>query len=187
MHLAEIIKIKASEKIELAIRRHWITFMPTIGLFTLLALVPIAVYYIFGQTAPDLISAEYPRAFIVLMFSVYELTIMLVFYSSFLMYYLDMIIITSDRVVQIQQKTLFSRSVSELDIYKIQDTTSEITGIVATILGYGKLTIETAGEQENFIFDACPHVNDVRRTMMQLAKENPKFRTAEGGARVQQP
>lgn len=180
MHLDELIKVKPYEKIIYVIRRHWITFLPTAFLFAILAVVPLAVYFILNQTAPDIISEEYPRAFMVLVFSVYELSIALFFYSSFLMYYLDMMIVTNDRMVQIQQKTLFSRSVSELDLYKIQDATSDVTGVLATVLGYGKLTIETAGEQENFIFDATPHVNDVRRSLMQLAEDDRKFHIGTG-------
>lgn len=184
MHLDELIKVKPYEKIVYIIRRHWITFIPTVGLFMVLALVPLAVYFIMNQTAPDIITQEYPRAFMVLVFSVYELSIALFFYSSFLMYYLDMMIVTNDRMVQIQQKTLFSRSVSELDLYKIQDATSDTTGILATVLGYGKLTIETAGEQENFTFESVPHVNDIRRHLMELAAEDRKYATTGNATRT---
>jgi Bacterial PH domain len=175
MHLDELLKIKPYEKIEYVIRRHWITFLPAVGLFLILALIPIAIYFLFNQAAPELIAQNTYHTLIVLLFSVFELSVMLFFYSNFLMYYLDMMIITNDRLIQIQQKTLFSRSVSELDLFKVQDTSSEIKGVVATILGYGRLGIETAGERENFNFDAVPRVNEIRRHLMELSEKDREY------------
>lgn len=180
MHLDELIKVKPYEKIVYVIRRQWITYIPTIAMFSIVALIPVAIYFVFNQSAPIVFVDPYFRAMMILLLSVFELSVALFFYSSFLMYYLDMMIITNDRLVQIQQKTLFSRSVSELDLYKIQDTTSDVTGVIATVLGYGRLTIETAGEQENFKFEAVAHVNDVRRDLMQLAEEDRKYHLKAG-------
>lgn len=175
MHLNEIIKQKPYEKIIYVIRRHWVTYIPTIFLFFILALVPIAVGYILNQTSASLLTEPYSRAFFMLVFSVYELSIALFFFASFIMYYLDMLIITNDRLVQIQQRNLFSRSISELDLFKIQDSTSEVHGAVATIFSYGKLSIQTAGEQKNFMFEAVPNVHTIRRELMHLAEEDRKF------------
>ncbi len=176
MHLLdELIKIKPYEKIIYVIRRHWITFIPTVLLFTVLSIIPLVIYFLINQTSPDIFIDPHVQAIVVLIFSVFELSVALFFYSSFLMYYLDMMIITNDRMIQIQQKTLFSRSVSELDLYKIQDTTSEIVGVIPTFLGYGRLTIQTAGERGNFIFDAVPEVNDIRRNLMLMAEEDRKY------------
>lgn len=180
MHLKELIRQKPYEKIVYTIRRHWITYIPTVLLFLLLAILPVGVYILISDTAPALLEEQYPRAFLYLMFSVYELLIAMIFYSTFLMYYLDLLIITNDRLVQIQQKTLFSRSVSELDLYKIQDASSSITGVVPTIFGYGNISIQTAGDQNKFSFDAVPHVNVVRRELMQLAEEDRKYHIKSG-------
>lgn len=180
MHLTELIKQKPYEKVVYIIRRHWLTYIPTAVLFLLLALIPFAVYIIITITEPVLLSEQYPRAVLLLLFSAYELLIALIFYSTFLMYYLDMLIITNDRLVQIQQKTLFSRGVAELDLYKIQDTSSSVVGVVPTIFGYGNLSIQTAGERSHFDFEAVPHVNTIRRELMQLAEEDRKYHNKAG-------
>ncbi|OGH61672.1 MAG: hypothetical protein A2848_01855 [Candidatus Magasanikbacteria bacterium RIFCSPHIGHO2_01_FULL_50_8] len=175
MHLNELIKQKPYEKIVYLIRRHWVTYIPTVLLFIVLAAVPLAVAFILNQTSPALLTEPHSYAFFMLLFSVYELSIALFFYASFLMYYLDLLIITNDRLVQVQQRNLFSRSISELDLFKIQDSTSEVHGFVATIFAYGKLSIQTAGEQKNFAFEAVPNVHAVRRELMSLAEEDRKF------------
>jgi len=179
MHLDELIKIKPYEKIVYVIRRHWITYIPTIFSFTFLAVLPVAVYYFLQQEMPETLTDAYYRAILVLMLSVYELSVALFFYSSFLMYYLDLMIVTNDRLVQIQQKTLFSRSVSELDLYKIQDASSDITGVIPTMLGYGLLSIQTAGERANFVFQSVANVNEIRRQLMHMAEEDRKYHSSD--------
>ncbi len=175
MHLDELIKIKPYEKIVYIVRRHWLTYIPTVLLFAAMAVLPFAVYFILNNEVSLLLENENSRAIIVILLSIYELGVALFFYSSFLMYYLDMMIITNDRLVQIQQKTLFSRSVSELDLYRIQDTTSDITGVIATMIGYGLLKIQTAGERQNFTFEFVPKVNELRRHLIALAEEDRKY------------
>lgn len=175
MHLDELIKVKPYEKIVYVIRRHWLTYIPTVLSFAAMAAVPFVAYFVMPNEFTSFFADQYSSAITTLLLSVYELSIALFFYSSFLMYYLDMMIITNDRLVQIQQKTLFSRSVSELDLYRIQDTTSDITGVIATMIGYGLLKIQTAGERENFTFEFVPHVSEVRRHLMTLAEDDRKF------------
>ena len=41
----------------------------------------------------------------------------------------------------------------------VEDVTSEQGGIFPTIFNYGVLKVETAGEQNNFIFKYCPNPN----------------------------
>ncbi|MCX6781365.1 MAG: hypothetical protein NT003_04630 [Candidatus Magasanikbacteria bacterium] len=175
MKLGEVIKQKSYEKIVFIIREHWLTYVPTAIMMLILAMLPVALYYVTITTNPTFFDDLYQRTFLILVLSMYELSIALFFYSSFLMYYLNMLIVTNDRLIEIKQNNLFSRLVSEMDLYKIQDSSSEINGIIPTIFDYGKLTIETAGELSNFTFTAVPRVNEVRRRLIQLAEDDRKY------------
>jgi membrane protein YdbS with pleckstrin-like domain len=66
------------------------------------------------------------------------------------------LIITDKSLVQIMQKTLFSRKVSRLSMSDVEDVSAEQRGIIASLFGYGTLVVQTAGERENFIFTLCP-------------------------------
>ena len=174
MHLDEIIKRKAYEKIIGVVRRHWITYIPTIFLYFILGIIPIVL--LTAAYVTDSIPQEIGfRTLLALIICAYELSIALFFYASFLIYYLDMIIITNDRIVEVSQKNLFSRSVSELDLYKIQDSTSDVTGFVATLFDYGTLSLQTAGENENFVFPGVGKPHALRRQIMELAEEDRKY------------
>lgn len=67
-------------------------------------------------------------------------------------FYLDVWVVTSERIIAVEQKGLFSRTVSECELTKVQDMTTDVRGIVATFLNYGNLNIRTASEHEQFIF-----------------------------------
>ena len=66
-------------------------------------------------------------------------------------------LIVSDRsLIQIVQKGLFIRKISRLSMSNVQDVTADHEGFLATIFNFGTLTIETAGEEDNFVFPWCP-------------------------------
>lgn len=69
------------------------------------------------------------------------------------------LLVTDKSLVQVMQKSLFIRSVSRLSMSNVEDVSSEQRGILATILNFGTLTIQTAGEMDNFIFPTCPDPN----------------------------
>lgn len=66
-------------------------------------------------------------------------------------YFLDVLVVTNKRIINIEQKALFSREIASLRLDKIQDITIDINGILATFLSFGNIRIQTAGEQEEFL------------------------------------
>lgn len=175
MHLDEIIKRKSHEKILHVIRRHWITYIPTVLLYIFLGLLPIAIYWVLIQNNPTLIDDEQLRVLLIIGWSAYELAVALFFYTSFLIYYLDLLIVTNKRLIVVQQHNLFSRSVSELDIYKVQDITSEVHGVIPTMFNYGTVHIQTASEVDHFKFEAVARPHDLRRELMDLTDQDKKI------------
>lgn len=74
-------------------------------------------------------------------------------------YNANQLIVTDIHVTQVLQIGLFSRKVSELTMENVEDVTSEQGGVFPTIFNYGTLKVETAGEQNNFVFKYCPNPN----------------------------
>ena len=85
--------------------------------------------------------------------------LVLVLFTVTYIYRQSRLIITNRSLVQVVQKTLFMRKVSRLNFSNVEDVSSEQRGILETILDYGTLTVQTAGERDNFIFSYCPHPN----------------------------
>lgn len=71
----------------------------------------------------------------------------------------NVMLVTSDKLAQVIQRSPFNRKISQLNISDVQDVTVTQVGIFARLLNFGTLVIETAGEQENytFTFASTPH------------------------------
>jgi uncharacterized membrane protein YdbT with pleckstrin-like domain len=72
--------------------------------------------------------------------------------------------------VNIEQKGLFVRHISELNFSRIQDVTAEVEGILPTVLNYGDVLVQTAGEESRFIFRQVADPYQVKDMVMKLSK-----------------
>lgn len=77
-------------------------------------------------------------------------------YVAGYIYQNNVIIVTSDKVVQILYRSIVDRKISQVSLGDLQDVTAEQRGFVARIFKYGTLVIETAGEQNNYNFTFAP-------------------------------
>lgn len=102
--------------------------------------------------------------------AVYLMIICLFTFFSWMDYYLDMWIVTEKRVINIDQQGLFSREISEVPMASIQDVTIHVIGLIETLLGFGTVRIQTAGERE-FTIDDIPHLNAVKDAILEYAHQ----------------
>lgn len=181
MTLAQLIRQKLYEHDVFRIRRHPITFVPQIFLFLALAAVPIVLYYFFLKNFPSLFTGQITYPGLIIIATIYYLSVWLFFYSNFVNWYLDIWIITNDRLIDIRQEALFARTIAELDLYKIQDMASEVKGIFATIFNYGNVFIQTAGEQERFELLNIHDPHNLRKKIADLSEEDRKYHIKQAG------
>ena len=101
-------------------------------------------------------------------------------------YYFDVWIITSQRIVNVEQKGLFTRKVSELRYEKIQDVTTEVSGFIPTIINYGDVQIQTAGEDEEFMFRTVSDPYKIKSIIVELQRKNETSSTEELGEMIKE-
>lgn len=167
------------EKIEFVLRRHPIVFLGPIFVFVILAAIPFVGKAVFLDGKPLALANPLAQAGIVLLIVTYYLGIWVFFLSQFTDYYLDINIVTNDRIIDINQKGLFGRSIAELDLTRVQDVHSEIKGIIPTMLGYGLVTVQTAANEENFHFEQVINPNYIRQRILELAALDRKREARE--------
>lgn len=180
MQLATFIHQKSYEHIELKIRKHLVTAVPTMLLFVLLLAVPVILRWFVGKMFPGLFEMTLVHLGNTLVNCVYYLSIGLFFYTYFVNFYLDILVITNDRLMHVEQQSIFARTISEVDLYKIQDITSTISGFFESMFDYGNLLIQTAGAAEKFQIDHVPHPEALRQRILDLAEEDRKFHSQTG-------
>ena len=137
-----MLNLEPEEKVLLILHHHWISILGQMIFIIFLALLPLAVLpFVAALTTARLVL---PLFFFVS--SVWYLVALLLAFAFWVDYYLDALVITDRRILNVNQEGLFKHTVSEFRLERVQDVTIEIPNFVATLLHYGNITIQTAGE-----------------------------------------
>ena len=163
----EFFDLRPDEKVILFLHRHWITWIVNLGQLLVFNLLPIGLVAFFNLALGWTLDPASPiYVGLVLLLSIYYLGAWLMYYHAFIDYHLDIWLLTDQRIISIEQQGLFDRIISELNMSKVQDVTSETRGQMQTFLNYGAVYIQTAAEKERFIFENIPHPEEVARIIM---------------------
>ncbi len=154
------VELEKDERIEMRIRKHWLTLiLPAIKVFLAIFIPGVFIDFIFRNVVLLIIFLAW-FAFI-LAYAIYHSV----------RYYYDSFIITNKRIIDIDQKGVFSRSVSETTFDRIQDATYEVKGFWGTTFDYGNVMIQTAGTQENLELSMVPHPQKVQERILDLQEK----------------
>jgi hypothetical protein len=166
----EILHLDPDEHVLLEVRRHWIVFVGSIVSFVFFSILPLVCYacvYIFS-IAPliDLLQHTVTIKIMVMLYVLWLLTFWLSFAITWTKYYLDVWYVTEKRIIDIEQKRLFTREVSNLRFDKIQDVTLEVQGFIATWFDFGNIRVQTAAEvSADFYLTYVSHPEEVKRVI----------------------
>lgn len=83
-------------------------------------------------------------------------------------YWKNQWIVTDDSITQVVQDGLFGRRVSQLSMDNLEDITVDQEGFIQTMLNFGTLRAETAGERSKFVFPFCPNPNAYARKILEV-------------------
>ncbi len=170
-----------NEEIIILVRRHWLILVFTL-LPMLLFLIGIIFLHFLGNQMNDFFQITIDPVFRGVIESFSFMLFWLILFIIWIDYYLDVWIVTDQRIVNIEQSGLFRRRVSEMEHSKIQDVTSKIKGVFPTLFKYGYIYIQTAGATERFVFKQIPNPVKIRNIIMQLQKKAIKQQKREEGA-----
>lgn len=160
---------KEGEKILLVLHRHWFNILSQFFLIFIMIFLLVGSFAYLPLAFSALSQGENKKLFLFLE-NIFFIFIWMIFFLIWIDYYFDVWIVTEKRIVNIEQKGLFSRAVSELELEKIQDITTEVKGVIPTFLNFGDLYIQTAAEQERFLFRNIPDPYGVKNMIMNLRK-----------------
>ncbi|MDD5031695.1 MAG: PH domain-containing protein [Patescibacteria group bacterium] len=163
----------SGEKIIKVLRRDVFILIKKILLFLLLLILPLILFYLtVASIYPDILYGEISYPLFLLVVSFYYLFLWVFFFFSFIDYYLDIWIITDERIINIEQEGYFARTISEQRFYRVQDVTSETKGFFPTVLKYGNVYVQTAGAKERFFFQEIPNPDQVRDIIIKLVERS---------------
>ncbi len=168
------IDLTPGEQILKIVRRHWFAILGPIVSFGIMAVLPPALFIVIYGFAPNL-----PWTTIApLLFFLYGLWLLFgwnILFYWWTNFYLDVWIITTLRIFTIDQKVLFSREISSFTLDKIHDLTIDVSGIIATFLKFGRLSIETAAEKKVFLFKTAKDPENIKRIINDAQNDYQSF------------
>jgi len=166
-----MITFRDSEKVHEVYRRHRFILVLEVMPIALFALVTIAgAVFGISQLSDESVPLA-PLAALGALILLHVLWIAL--FIVLADFYLDVWILTDERLIAVEQQGLFSRVISEFELSKVQDMTVDVHGMLPTFLNYGNLSIRTASEHQNFVFKQIWHPHKVKDeiTKAQFAHE----------------
>ena len=172
MHLDHLPNQAKDERLVLFLRSHWVIPLKVALLCLVLFLVPAIIAIPFLDRIPAILAHPSAGPFAIILVSMYLLALSLFSFQQFITYYLDTWIVTTERIISIEQESLFHRTTSETHLATIQDATAEVHGFLQTMFDYGDVYIQTAAEKGRFSFNNIPHPEKVKQLILQLTESD---------------
>lgn len=159
------------EKIVIVVREHWFRLFIKILAVAFLFALPWLVRILLVDT--DILQTSITAGNIATAFvSLYYLALLIALFIIFVLYYLNLHIVSENRVVDIDQIGLLSHEVSELNIETIEDVNSQTIGLFGNLLNYGTVHVQTAGGTERFEFENVPNPEGIAKVVLDLYEKH---------------
>lgn len=159
------------EKILLRLHRHPIILIFQVLPFLLLLGIPAAYTYYTPQIEEEFAFLVPLLVYGNLVRDLFTLILFLFILYTFYIHYLDIWLVTEEHIVNMEQKTLFSKTIAEQELERIQDISAEVRGFFPTLFNYGDVLVQTAGTHERFLFKDVSHPHHIVTTISKLLQE----------------
>lgn len=162
----QISNLRAGERIEYVLHRHWITLFYTGGYVFMLVMITILMLA-FHTT----ISMFIPSTLVTLMLITFIMFFTLFIYVYWVDNELDFYIITNERIIAIEQLSFLNRTVRECSLDQVQEVNGFARGLLENLLNYGSVTIRTASEVSEFNMAFAPEPLENARIILNIIQE----------------
>lgn len=160
-------EIDDNEQIYVVLRQHWIILASRLLVWLIFIAIILIVDGLLKTYVVQLYAGKTGIVLSIIRSSFLILTALGIF-MSWAMYYLNVQVVTNKRIIDIDQKSLLRHETSELHLQKVEDVKTEIKGLLENFLDFGNITIQTAGEKENFVFESVPRPHEITRLILDL-------------------
>lgn len=169
--IEDVLQLKDGEKIRAVIRRHLVTLVAPLFLALILIVVPFFLLFpLFSWGIPGVILFFFAVA-----------AGMVIAVRSLILWDADVLIVTTMRLVDVDQKGLLTRSVSEAALGAIQDVSWIRNGFLDTMFRMGKVKIQTASTTSVLEATRVPQPEAIFELINELRHDAPSSSSPAGG------
>lgn len=178
MSITDIVKMKEKEMVVAVIRHYPVVYAPRI----LVALLLVSAPFFFMIPLFAIRPLNFPLGPII--FGLAVLAGLYLALRIFVIWYWNAFVITTYRVIDVDQRGLFDRTVSEALFDKVQDVSYHVKGVWGTMLHYGTIIVQTAGTTTNLELYYVRHPKNVHHLLTELVSAHRSGPPAERSERV---
>lgn len=168
-------ELEPGEHEVLVARKHWLLFTAELLPYAIMAVIPFALPKIvtLAPTMPPatLEFLTYKTMVGRATLGVWLLMAWTMAWSTFTRYYLNAWILTNMRIAAIKQRGYFSREVSSLFLSRVQDATTDVTGVLSSLLNIGDITVQSAGTEDEFHMQGISRPEVMRNVILKYVGE----------------
>jgi len=164
---------REGESVQLVLLKHWIVKMKVVIEALLLFVTPIIIVIVYAITHAPFFTTNYQKLFLAF-FLLYLLFIALINFIHWLNEELDVFMISSERIISIDQVKFMHRTISETPLYQVQDARANTRGIFGTVLNFGDIEIQTAADKIFFRIQSVPNAFEVVGQILDLRNRYAK-------------
>lgn len=165
-------ELEPGEHVVKECRKHWFLFLSGVLPYAILMVLPFALPKLL-LLAPPLQSYtsffDYHMPLARVGLGVWLLIIWTGAWGSFTRYFLNVWVLTNKRLVDVEQRKYFHREVSSLSLAHVQDVTTNVTGVLSSMLGLGNIEVQTAGASDEFRMQGIPRPEQMRDLILKYA------------------
>lgn len=147
---------KEKETIILFLRAHLITNLTWIILPFILCFLPPIVFLFTSISGIDFLNTDIAKKFALVFTLLYYSLVLSYFFISFLHWFYNVFIVTSERVIDIDYSDIVVHNIAIVAISHVQDVNYSQSGFIPTFFNFGDLFVQTAGEEKNFEAHSVP-------------------------------
>ena len=167
-----MMQLYENEEIRLVVRKHWFVML-SYGIAGLAMLILGTGAYLYLPAVAPFIEISIDNSLLAFAYFLYLMILVGLLFYAWIDYYLDTWIITDTRVIDIEQNGFFSREVSEIPLSRVQDVTIDVHGLIPTLLKFGTIRLQTAGERE-FTMHHIPRLQEVKDEVLKMVHTKQK-------------
>ncbi len=149
----------------MVVRRHWLFELTIAFKGFLVAIVPLLLWLAFRAWL------DAWQMLVLLVVFLYMQFILLWAFKNWLDFYLDVIVVTSNKLIDIDQEGFFNRRISETSLARVQDAAGKLHGFIGTLLKFGTVDIQTAGNESKFTLDRVGHPMETAAAIQHIQAE----------------
>lgn len=182
MKLVGFHDMRPGEQIVAVVRRHWFILFRDIAALVIIFFLPFFVIPLVIGVATAGGAFQVPAGVGLFFTAWWALIVWNLVFARWTDYYFDIWILTSQRLVDINQQGLFHRDIATLfDLNHIEDVKTVTYGIIGNLLGFGQLQIQTAAHRDEFVMDGIANPVGFERIIRETQQKHMKKILEEKG------